>query len=275
MALAAPRLMTAHRRRVLPEHGQGTVDAGCVLRSAAYAPTSASRTRSSACRTRWTADSVVTSCSLGTRATVAALQRAVPDHPDASAWDTSNGSNNAGCSTETLGVSRDATGPDACSAVFNYLSGLQINNTLWEWADGPYRADHATTRTAADDGNYVQVANADYSGPVKARAVQRIDYKPSTENVGTEISQLQSNKLDFGVAETDDLSKSPGPGMAGHNLAAAHGRLRPRGQHHLRRLLLDVQLRQRTLVVPHQGTAADVGEAQQPCSTSVRRCRSR
>ncbi len=130
-------------------------------------------------------------------------------------WDTT-GSGDAGCAAEAF-ASVKTDGSDTCTAVFNYLSGLQINNALWSWSDGPYRQQSAQYASGAPDGNDVQVANAAYSGPVKAHAVKTIVYKPYS-TVGAEIADLQSNKLDLGYADPSDVSKSPGPGKAGHNL---------------------------------------------------------
>jgi peptide/nickel transport system substrate-binding protein len=135
--------------------------------------------------------------------------------PLATEWDTTGGGP-AGCSTESF-ASVTTAGHDTCSNVFNYLSGLQINDPLWSWSDGPYRQLSAEYSSGSPDGNDVQIANSSYSGPVKAHAVQKIVYKPYSD-IAPEISDLQSNKLDFGVVDTNDVSRSPGPGKAGHNL---------------------------------------------------------
>jgi peptide/nickel transport system substrate-binding protein len=140
--------------------------------------------------------------------------------PMTTAWDTTGGGP-AGCSTASFAsVSNSNDQADnvgVCQQVFSYLNGLQINDPLWAWSDGPYRQQSAQYSSGKPDGNNVQVANADYSGPVKAQAVQTIDYKPYTD-LAPEITDLQANKLDFGVVDTPDVSKSPGPGLAGHNL---------------------------------------------------------
>jgi peptide/nickel transport system substrate-binding protein len=140
------------------------------------------------------------------------LSQIIPMTP---AWDVTAGGPST-CSTEAFATVSSA-GTDVCSTVFKYLSGLQINDPLWSWSDGPYRQQSAEYSSGVPDGNDVQVANADYSGPQKAQAVQTIDYKPYTD-LAPEISDLQSNKLDLGVVDTTDVSKSPGPGLAGHNL---------------------------------------------------------
>ena len=66
--------------------------------------------------------------------------------PLAQAWDTA-GSGFAGCSTEAFSAVKE-DGTDTCSSVFKYLSGLQVGDPLWEWADGPYR-QLSTATTAA------------------------------------------------------------------------------------------------------------------------------
>jgi peptide/nickel transport system substrate-binding protein len=135
--------------------------------------------------------------------------------PLATAWDTT-GSGSAGCSTENFNAVSNS-GSDTCSAVFNHLSSLQMNDPIWNWSDGPYRQKSAQYNGGSPDGNDVQVANTDYSGPVKAHAVKTIDYKPYTLET-SEFSDLQKNKLDFGYADPTDVKTSPGPGKAGKNL---------------------------------------------------------
>jgi peptide/nickel transport system substrate-binding protein len=134
--------------------------------------------------------------------------------PLAQAWDTNGSAQN--CAGEAF-ASVKTDGSDPCTSVFNYLSSLQINNALWNWSDGPYRQKSAQYSSGVPDGNDVQIANTDYSGPVKAHAVKTIVYKPYS-TVGAEVADLQSNKLDLGYADPSDVSKSPGPGKAGHNL---------------------------------------------------------
>lgn len=136
--------------------------------------------------------------------------------PLAKAWDTT-GSGFAGCSTEAFAAVK-TDGTDACTAVFNYLSGLQINDPLWDWADGPYRQESAPYRDGSPDGDDVQVVNADYSGPVKAHAVKTIVYEPYLSEY-TEISDLESGKLDLGYADPTKVTRAPGPGRAGHDLS--------------------------------------------------------
>ena len=134
--------------------------------------------------------------------------------PLSEAWDTTGSP--AQCAEESF-ASVKTTGSDPCTAVFKYLSSLQINDSLWNWADGPYRQHSVQYSSGIPDGNDVQVVNAQYSGPVKAHAVQTITYKPYS-TTGAEVADLQSGKLDLGYAEPSDVSPSPGPGLAGRNL---------------------------------------------------------
>jgi peptide/nickel transport system substrate-binding protein len=137
--------------------------------------------------------------------------------PMAAAWDTT-GSGFAGCATEPF-ASVKTDGTDPCSAVFSYLNGLEVDDPLWDWADGPYRQLSAPYHDGSPTGNDVQVANADYSGPIKAQAVQRIDYEPFTSS-DSELGALESNQLDFGYLWPSAVSAAPGPGKGGRNLSA-------------------------------------------------------
>jgi peptide/nickel transport system substrate-binding protein len=139
--------------------------------------------------------------------------------PLAQGWDTT-GSGFAGCSTEAFSAVKD-DGTDTCTSVFKYLTGLQVDSPLWEWSDGPYR-EASTLGDNPEGGNYVQVANDLYSGPVKAQAVQKIVYMPYAD-IELEIAALQSDQLDLGLVNTTDVSRSPGPGLAGHNLLPKMG----------------------------------------------------
>ena len=140
--------------------------------------------------------------------------------PMTTAWDRTAGGPST-CSSESY-AAVNKTGTDQCVAVYNYLSNLQINDPLWSWSDGPYRQQSAEYSGGNPDGNNVQVANSDYSGPVPAHAVHTIIYKPYTD-ISAEISDLQANKLDFGAVDTTDVGKSPGPGKAGPNLLPSMG----------------------------------------------------
>ncbi len=135
--------------------------------------------------------------------------------PLAKAWDTT------GCSSipfASVGNSNDATdNAGACQQSFSYLNGLQMNSSVWNWSDGPYRQKSAEYASGAPDGNDVQIVNASYSGPVKAHAVKTIVYKPYA-STGAEVLDLQKNKLDLGYADPSNVTKSPGPGKAGKNL---------------------------------------------------------
>jgi len=131
--------------------------------------------------------------------------------PLATQWDTTGGGP-AGCSTEPFAsvTLKPASGPgDVCSQVYNYLSGLQINDPLWAWSDGPYRQTQAEYSSGNPDGNNVQVANADYSGPVKAHAVQKIVYQPFSD-IAPERNALRAGTLQLGYLDTTDVSRAHG-----------------------------------------------------------------
>jgi len=138
------------------------------------------------------------------------------------AWDITHSGGapgSGGCSAEAWS-SIATDGSDQCSTVFNYLSGLQINDSIWNWADGPYRQQSAAYASGSPTGNNVQVANADYSGPVPAKAVKTIVYKPYASTAAEKLD-LEAGKLSFGYVEPTDVSSSPGPGKAGHNLISS------------------------------------------------------
>jgi peptide/nickel transport system substrate-binding protein len=143
--------------------------------------------------------------------------------PMTTAWDTTGGGpGSGGCSAEPFASVKPISGTkaspveDNCSKVYDYLSNLQINDPLWAWSDGPYRQQSAEYSSGAPDGNDVQVCNTDYSGPVGCQAVKTVDYRPYAD-IAPEISDLQANKLSFGFVDTTDVTKSPGPGLAGSN----------------------------------------------------------
>jgi peptide/nickel transport system substrate-binding protein len=137
--------------------------------------------------------------------------------PLAAAWDRTAGGA-ANCAGQAY-ASVTEGGSNICTAVFNYLSGLQINNALWAWSDGPYRQQSAGYSGGSPDGNNVQIANTSYSGPgsTAAHAVKRIVYKPYALE-SSEIAALQSGILSQGTVDPADVTASPGPGKAGHNL---------------------------------------------------------
>lgn len=143
------------------------------------------------------------------------------------AWDISAGGQSpgaGGCSTESYAaVTND--GSDPCTAVFNYLSGLQINSSIWRWADGPYRQTSAQYVNGLPAGLDVQVANAHYSGPASdhAHAAKTIDYKPFATEAAEE-AQLTSGALDVGYAEPTDLTAGPANSCgAGANRSGVFG----------------------------------------------------
>jgi peptide/nickel transport system substrate-binding protein len=121
-----------------------------------------------------------------------------------------------GCSSETY-TAVSTNGDDRCSKVFNYLSGIQINDPIWNWADGPYRQVQAPYVNGLPSGEDIQIANAGYSGPVKAHAVQRIDYQAylSAKGQAQEQAALQAGKLDIGYLYDNQVTRSTSPGRSG------------------------------------------------------------
>jgi peptide/nickel transport system substrate-binding protein len=136
--------------------------------------------------------------------------------PMPTAWDTTNGTNDGGCSSESWSAVA-TSGNDQCSKVFDYLSGLSINDSLWDWANGPYRQISAGIASGKPDGNNRQGVNTNYGGPVKPSGVLTIVYKPYA-STQAEIADLQAGKLSTGYVEPTNVTKSPGPGLAGKNL---------------------------------------------------------
>ena len=210
-ALAAPDDDRAGRR-VLLEHGQGAEPIRARTRSAATPRLRAARPgRQRLVPRRPVRDPVTSSC-WATRATIGCSTTSCqPDHP---------AREGVGHDRERLRGLLDRTRGDHESvirgqqrhvpAVFNYLSGLQIDNPLWEWSDGPYRqtgADSVAGRMATlHPGRQprVQRSGQGAGGPRRSSTAD-------AENIAPEITELQSNKLDIGVADTGDVSKSPGP----------------------------------------------------------------
>jgi peptide/nickel transport system substrate-binding protein len=136
--------------------------------------------------------------------------------PLAPAWDTTNGSSNAGCAAETWS-SITTAGADTCSHVFNYMNGLTMQSSQWQWADGPYRQFSAQYASGVPTGLNVMKVNAQYSNTAfAAKAAKTIDFIPEQTTTG-EISQLQKNKLDLGYVDPTDLTRAPSPGKVGHN----------------------------------------------------------
>jgi peptide/nickel transport system substrate-binding protein len=139
------------------------------------------------------------------------------------AWDLAAGgaaAGSGGCSTESFSAVTTG-GKDRCSKVFNYLSSLQINDPVWNWADGPYRQVRAPYAGGLPSGSDVQVANAGYSGPVKPRAAMQIDYTAYLGPSGPaeELAALQAGRLDFGYLGDAQVARAPGPGRAGRIVA--------------------------------------------------------
>jgi peptide/nickel transport system substrate-binding protein len=137
------------------------------------------------------------------------------------AWDaTSSGGapGSGGCSSETYRAVKN-DGSDACTSVFKYLNGLSPAAALWHWSDGPYRQQtFGYPMGSPDQGNDVQVTNTNYSGSPKPSGALTIDYIPYADGSTQEVHALRSGALDLGYLNTNDLSKSPGSGKAGHIL---------------------------------------------------------
>jgi len=138
--------------------------------------------------------------------------------PMPTAWDTSNGTNNAGCSTESW-ASVATDGSDACSAVFAYLSGRAMNDPIWSWVDGPYRQTKAEITSGSPDGNDVMSVNAGYSDKAHdgVHAAQTIKFVPITLTGGEPAEQqlLGKGDLDLGYLDGTDVTAAPKPGGAG------------------------------------------------------------
>jgi peptide/nickel transport system substrate-binding protein len=124
------------------------------------------------------------------------------------AWD------NAGCASESFASVKN-DGSDACTTVFNHLSGLLLNDSTWNWSDGPYRQSSFGYNGSSPTGINTQIANTLYSGPVAAHAVKTISYKPYASETAEQGDLQKGNVLDLGYLDPNEVSKSPGPGKAG------------------------------------------------------------
>jgi len=138
--------------------------------------------------------------------------------PLPTAFDTTNGSNNANCAGQDfLTLPQTKPGSGVCSDVFNYMSGLTMKSPLWQWSDGPYRQFSAQYASGGPTGLDVMKVNKQYSNTAfKAKAAQTVEFVPESSTT-TEISQLQKNKLDIGYVDPTDLTRAPGPGKVGKN----------------------------------------------------------
>jgi peptide/nickel transport system substrate-binding protein len=125
-----------------------------------------------------------------------------------------------------LGTYGAASTDASCKSVEAYLDKLSAStatfaSAFWQGGDdGPWKL------TSFDSaGNATFQANASYSGPQKAqvRYVKEIAYTSES----TEVSDLQSGKLDLGYVEPTDLtSPAPKSGEPGANLAALSAKYR-------------------------------------------------
>jgi peptide/nickel transport system substrate-binding protein len=141
--------------------------------------------------------------------------------PLPAAFDVTSGSGAPGsgnCATadfNTLPQTSPGTGP--CSAVFNYMSSLTMQSSLWQWADGPYRQFSAQYASGVATGLDVMKANTQYSDTgFAAKAAKTIIFEPES-GTSTEINQLEKNKLDIGYVDPSDLTRAPGVGKVGKN----------------------------------------------------------
>jgi peptide/nickel transport system substrate-binding protein len=136
------------------------------------------------------------------------------------AWDTTTSGGapgSGGCSSEAFASVTDH-GSDACATVFKYLNNLPGSDALWDWSDGPYRQQvFGYAPGLPGVRNFIQVANTNYSGSPKPSGALTIDYFPYT-SVTPEVHDLQNGTLDLGYLGSNNVSRSPGAGKAGHIL---------------------------------------------------------
>ncbi len=138
-------------------------------------------------------------------------------------WDVVSAHQSGRCATGTYGAaSTDAS----CKTVEAYLDKLaattsSFTSAFWQGGDdGPWRL---TSFDSAGDATFA--SNPHYSGPQPAQvhSVKEIAYTSES----TEVSDLQSGKLDIGYVEPSDLtSPAPKSGSAGPNLPALNSKYR-------------------------------------------------
>jgi peptide/nickel transport system substrate-binding protein len=125
-----------------------------------------------------------------------------------------------------LGEYGAASTDASCKSVEAYLDKLSAStatfaSAFWQGGDdGPWKLTNFDS-----SGNATFRANTSYSGPQKAqvRYVKEIAYTSEA----TEVSDLQSGKLDLGYVEPTDLtSPAPKSGEPGANLAALSAKYR-------------------------------------------------
>ena len=138
-------------------------------------------------------------------------------------WDMVSAHQSGRCATGTYGAaSTDAS----CKTVEAYLDKLaattsSFTSAFWQAGDdGPWRL------TSFDSaGNATFESNPHYSGPQAAQvhSVKEVAYTSES----TEVSDLESGKLDIGYVEPSDLtSPAPKSGSAGPNLPALNAKYR-------------------------------------------------
>ncbi len=138
-------------------------------------------------------------------------------------WDVISAHQSGRCATGTYGAaSTDAS----CKAVEAYLDKLAATTSsfpsaFWQGGDdGPWRL---TAFDSAGDATFE--SNPHYSGPEPAQvhSVKEVAYTSES----TEVSDLESGKLDIGYVEPSDLtSPAPKSGSAGPNLPALNSKYR-------------------------------------------------
>ncbi len=117
------------------------------------------------------------------------------------------------CSSESWSAIK-TDGSDLCSFEYGYQRNLLLNDPYWHWANGPYRVSTIGYANGVISGNDVQIANLNYSGPVKAHAIQKLVYVPETDTP-TETNQCAAGQLDSCYVDPSLITASPGIGKVG------------------------------------------------------------
>lgn len=130
---------------------------------------------------------------------------------------------NNNCSNEPYAdVATD--GSDSCSTLFNTLSGYNISNPIWDWADGPYRQQSAQIKNGVPTGVDVQIANTHFSDAKYdgAHAVKTIDYVPEASETAEQNQLAKGNKsVEVGYLDGDEMGAASKPGTVGAIKVAA------------------------------------------------------
>lgn len=136
-------------------------------------------------------------------------------------WDTTNGSNAAGCSTQswTNAVNPHSSANATCTNVVNYLQGQastfsNFTSSFWQISDGPYKLSSFDSL-----GDATFVPNSSYSGPQKSLVAQ-VDERAYSSETGEE-SDLDSDSIQLGYVDPSELpNNAPAPGKVGSNVPA-------------------------------------------------------